>query len=447
MVESATTIREPAASPLEGARDTARRDMQIVSLDSRSPNEPRSDDGQALGAFEAWLGMARVDLGQVIRKGGIDRASPKQMFEADPSNAHTRRMADLKQEFRSAFSGESGARGKNGAGVEVRPSGGLSHSDRAGAARGFGLQPGTGNSNGPPSASAEARLAAAESPGADGRRSEQGRIGTSKINAFSRIQEGGARAGSNSQADLAAARMYGDATAAARVRGGASGDARTAMARQIGQVLGAARSGSADSARAVNVSAATVDSRSATNQPRQTAQTKLTPENRADPGADRAGKGDGVTRTPFDELVRTIRLQTGKRYSSARMTLDPPRLGKMKVDVQMSGDRVRIDVRAETAEATKLLLDRTARLKSALESQGFIVDRLEVTTNFTDLPAHSATRADRQDVDSSRRDRGFLSAQPEAPGDDSAVESAESPATGGLSGSTRVALGRLDIRV
>lgn len=447
MVESATTIREPAASPLERARDTARRDMQRASLDSRSPNEPRSDDGPSPSVFEAWLGMARVDLGQVIRSGGIDRTSPRQMFEADPSDARTRRMADLKQEFRSAMSGESGARGKNGAGVEARPEPWLSHSDRAGATRGFGLQPGIGNSNGLHSAGAEGRLATAESPDAEAIRSEQRRIGTSKINAFSRIQEGGARAGSNSQADLAAARMYGDATAAARVRGGASGDARTALARQIGQVLGAAQSGTADSARAVNASATTADLRSGTHQPRQAAQTKPTPENRAHSGADRAGKGDGVTRTPFDELVRTIRLQTGKRTSSARMTLDPPRLGRMRVDVQMSGDRVRIDVRTETAEATRLLLDRTARLKSALESQGFIVDRLEVTSNFADLPAHSATRADRQDVDSSRRERGLLSARSEASGRDSAIETAETPIAGGLSGSTRVAIGRLDIRI
>ena len=119
----------------------------------------------------------------------------------------------------------------------------------------------------------------------------------------------------------------------------------------------------------------------------------------------------------------------------------------MRVDVQMSGDRVRIDVRTETAEATRLLLDRTVRLKSALESQGFIVDRLEVTSNFADLPAHSATRADRQDVDSSRRERGFLSARSEAPGHDSAIETAESSVAGGLSGSTRVAIGRLDIRI
>lgn len=416
-------------------------------MHSRSPIEPRPDDGPAPSAFEAWLGMARVDLGQVIRSGGIDRASPRQMFEADPSDAHTRRMADLKQEFRSAMSSESGAKGRNGTGVEAHRTAWLSHPDRAGAARGLGLQPGGGNNQGLHSAGMEARPETAEIPGADGSRWEQRGIGTSKINAFSRIQEGSVKAGNDSRADVAAARMYGDTTASARVQGGASGDARTALARQIGQVLGAARSGSVDSARAVDASAATADSRSATSQPRQAARTKATPESRAHPGTGRAGKSDGVTRTPFDELVRTIRLQTGKRYSSARMTLDPPRLGRMRVDVQMSGDRVRIDVRTETAEATKLLLDRTARLKSALESRGFMVDRLEVTTNLAEPPAHSATRADPRDVDSSRRDRGFLSTTPEPPGNDSAIETVESPVGGGLSGSTGVAVGRLDIRV
>ena len=233
MVVSATTIREPTANPLEGARDTVREDMQRLSLPSRTPNEPRPDDGPAPGAFEAWLGMARVDLGQVIRSGGIDRASPRQMFEADPSDAHSRRMADLKQEYRSAISSESGARGRNGAGVNAPRAAWLSHPDRAGAAGGLGLQPGTGNNPGPFSAGVEARPETAESPGADGSRSEQRRIGTSKINAYARILEGSAKAGNNSRADLAAARMYGDATATAWVQGRASGDARTALARQI----------------------------------------------------------------------------------------------------------------------------------------------------------------------------------------------------------------------
>jgi hypothetical protein len=88
-----------------------------------------------------------------------------------------------------------------------------------------------------------------------------------------------------------------------------------------------------------------------------------------------------TTSTSFEETVRSLRLQLGARQSSARLRLQPPELGHLRVDVKMLGDRVRIDVQAETNAARDLLTQRVDQLKSGLESYGIRLERLEVVLN------------------------------------------------------------------
>ena len=78
--------------------------------------------------------------------------------------------------------------------------------------------------------------------------------------------------------------------------------------------------------------------------------------------------------------MRSIRLQTGLRNSSARLRLEPPELGRIRVDVRLAGDRLAIEIRTETEAATERLIDRVAMLKTALEHHGIHVDRFDVTT-------------------------------------------------------------------
>jgi len=76
---------------------------------------------------------------------------------------------------------------------------------------------------------------------------------------------------------------------------------------------------------------------------------------------------DSVEPTPFDKLIRSIRLRTGEKLSTAQLRLNPPDLGRLVVDVRMEGARLTVDVRTETAAARDLLQDRVAQLKGALE--------------------------------------------------------------------------------
>jgi hypothetical protein len=88
---------------------------------------------------------------------------------------------------------------------------------------------------------------------------------------------------------------------------------------------------------------------------------------------------DGPGRTPFEQLVRSIRLNNAAERSSARIWLEPPELGPMHVDVRVAGKQVRIGVRTYSAAAQERVAGRVTELSDALERQGITVESLEVT--------------------------------------------------------------------
>jgi len=65
------------------------------------------------------------------------------------------------------------------------------------------------------------------------------------------------------------------------------------------------------------------------------------------------------------------------------MHLEPPELGRVRVDVRILAGQAEIQVRTETAEAAHLVSGRADELKSALEHHGIAVERLEVTVGDT----------------------------------------------------------------
>ncbi len=99
-------------------------------------------------------------------------------------------------------------------------------------------------------------------------------------------------------------------------------------------------------------------------------------------GGGRAGEASAAESSPFDELVRSIRLQQTANGSSARLTLDPPDLGKIQVDVRLRNNRMTISVRTESSIAKTLMVERASVLTKSLEEQGIHVDQLDVTTEL-----------------------------------------------------------------
>lgn len=87
--------------------------------------------------------------------------------------------------------------------------------------------------------------------------------------------------------------------------------------------------------------------------------------------------------TPFERLVRSLRMQVGERYSTARMRLNPPELGEMRVDVHLRGDEVELEVRTTDEAARRIVAGRAEELRSALEQGGVTVRRFDVLVDET----------------------------------------------------------------
>lgn len=127
---------------------------------------------------------------------------------------------------------------------------------------------------------------------------------------------------------------------------------------------------------------------------------KLGPEVRtvgAEPGFER-----------FDDLVRSIRLFAagpGARFSSARLQLQPPELGRIRVHLRVAGQDLTLEVRTETDEARDLLAARAAVLAHALEQHGLHVQRLDVAREphghpDVNTPSHGHTGPETNTQDS-----------------------------------------------
>jgi len=127
--------------------------------------------------------------------------------------------------------------------------------------------------------------------------------------------------------------------------------------------------------------------------------------NPAQPGAAREGSvgrpGDSpvassVDRSAFEEMIRSMRLRTGEHRSSAKIHLQPPRLGRVMVDLQLTGQSLRLSVRTETAEARTLIGERADRLRAALEQHGIHVERFDVTGDSTKAKEPAVTAGEGQ---------------------------------------------------
>ena len=88
----------------------------------------------------------------------------------------------------------------------------------------------------------------------------------------------------------------------------------------------------------------------------------------------------GTQQSNFDELVRSIRLFSGSRRSTARIRLDPPELGRIRVDLQMINSELQISVLTDSAEAKAILKERADLLRIALEHYGIHIERFAIDT-------------------------------------------------------------------
>ncbi len=189
------------------------------------------------------------------------------------------------------------------------------------------------------------------------------------------------------------------AAAAAKVEGNASAK-NASPAQRIGQIL--AGNATAQVTRASGTEAQAQPNRNTSN--RAADQSQLA-KARADGQTQARGSADGpeqTKRSEFENLVKSIRMNRGAKSSSATIRLNPPELGKMKIQAQMSNDVLRVRVEASSSAARNLLTERSGELLAALHDRGIDVDRFEVAepeSTRTDLQDENTT--DREAADQS----------------------------------------------
>lgn len=82
----------------------------------------------------------------------------------------------------------------------------------------------------------------------------------------------------------------------------------------------------------------------------------------------------------MNKILQIIRANVGRRQSQMTVQLDPPELGKMKLDVRLVDNTLRLFVITETDGARHILLDRMETLRSSLEQSGITMAKFEVVT-------------------------------------------------------------------
>lgn len=212
------------------------------------------------------------------------------------------------------------------------------------------------------------------------------------------------------------------------------------VAQQVGELLGGTRVGDVDPGQAASPASSTGDARANTPAQKSPVGTRPDESRMTEAPSRRPEEVETKEASAFERLVRSIRLQTGLRSSSARLQLYPPELGRVRVDVRLAGEHVEIDVRTETDAARETLAYRTHELKTALEHHGIHVDRLDVAVHAPPDPHHGLAGYDAQ-----RNPSGRGSSSQSGGGEQE--DGGATSMSGDVPEAEAVAEARLDIRV
>jgi flagellar hook-length control protein FliK len=85
-----------------------------------------------------------------------------------------------------------------------------------------------------------------------------------------------------------------------------------------------------------------------------------------------------VRQARFEHLIKSIRLNVGAKSSSATIRLNPPELGRMRIDLRMAEQSLQVKVEVATPRARELITARANELVTALREHGIQVERFEV---------------------------------------------------------------------
>lgn len=362
---------EPRVPGVQGPEDARRSGDD----DSLAPVE--------LSPFSALFRSAQA-FATSTRQGRVHGGTPALMFEADVADPHERRLSSGQSPDRSALDAKTNnPMDRTGVEARRRAARDLSNSSRT--------QPTAHTSNGNRELLAlvdgvrERKTARDYAPvqalKADSNGDSLGHTGargaqsSRQADLFARVDQSSLRTDPSLANGAASAGVKPVAVIKAVGVGGGS------PAEQIGRIVGSPKVSSVSQSPVTEVGASN-GARSPGGQSALARPNSSEHSSPAKPDVGRAGDGFGrsqeVSRGAFDDLVRSLQLQSGVRRSSARMWLHPPELGRLYVEVRIEKDTLHIRFRTDNERARGLVSDRAALLKDALAEQGLRVEKLEV---------------------------------------------------------------------
>jgi flagellar hook-length control protein FliK len=96
------------------------------------------------------------------------------------------------------------------------------------------------------------------------------------------------------------------------------------------------------------------------------------------PGAAVEGEESTDRAEMVDRVVKAARLAQSRGTARLRLTLNPPRLGELRVELTVRNHVLGAAFQAESAAARELILGHLESLKEALEAQGLQVGEFQV---------------------------------------------------------------------
>jgi flagellar hook-length control protein FliK len=195
-------------------------------------------------------------------------------------------------------------------------------------------------------------------------------------------------------ADSKAQRAEPAATVEPRTRDASSTSNENVAARIAGFVApeahGSAKSGAAESSSPVTAqpALAEVATTNATMAFVETATSPAPSRSAVSSGATAAVSTTDTTATArldeitgqakVEDIARVVGVNMGSRNSHVRLTLNPPQLGEMRIDVQLRQDVMSLRIQVETEAAFARIGSTAGQLKHALEQHGVAVEHFDV---------------------------------------------------------------------
>ncbi len=105
--------------------------------------------------------------------------------------------------------------------------------------------------------------------------------------------------------------------------------------------------------------------------------------------------GDNATEG-MNRILQIIRSNIGRRQSQITMQLDPPELGKLRMDVKLIDNNLSLAITTETNEARQVLTNRMETLRTNLEQSGITISKFEISTKAPDSPQNQNWQQDQQ---------------------------------------------------